>query len=705
MRLARMPLSRRAILASASALIASGVTSAVVDGIRAPSLRPSAVPGALGRAEFVPNSRVDPRSYLARGETWTTVACIRPAFQAALDEVHRRVVADPKAVVELVIPPGVGRLTTRSPIAPVNRSSRKSPKGIYDLRIGFGLRTNIQGKIVVRGAGGQVRASVIRLSNEARNLFWVDTDTGVDWRDTGQREASGAVVERPAKPMVLRNVLFQGFGVDDNDSGGNTHLVCGSTPSDKTPQRYLSVQNVHAVDIDAWCSRRVSDEADQNKRNKAAFGFVARHFSAYEANGGPGKGTVAGHAWRNWDLRTVDGRAAAHKAGWTWMHAMSFEKVRATDTSRGIIVIGEAHSTYSHWVDDITLTSCEHRQARPYTEGSVPQTSFFIGGSCQGGTASVLSCTSVNVGDDAVEIGGMQNSVIRGLTCINACLAGVYYMYSQPPLDWAGTKAVIEDSTFLVDASAIQPKQSSYVRAVPVDAKFTDDAAALALGELQITRCTTSIDGAPPIGSGLATGQIDKLLRKERYGWFLTGPVAKATYSACSAKLANVVLAKKSASKAYGITMWHAQQKIPAGLGIAPSVLIADCTASVTGISTNGAVADLVAHAVHSTGSSDTTRFRVDVVRCGKVLSGADLARIGWLAPSFTSARSSKHSIQSISGTMSGTTAKARRGVAMFDDQRVDTSRVTGVAYSGWGAPKAVDSSSGPSNGSRLRTA
>jgi hypothetical protein len=693
--------SRRFVLQSATVALASAATSLAQTPARAAGAVPS-VAVALGSAGFVPTSRIDPRSYLKAGQTWTTVACIRPAMQAAIDEAHLRAQNDPAAIVEVVIPPGVGRLTTRSKKAPINRSSQLNPRGIYDTRIGFGLRANLQGRIVFRGSGGRTRASVIRLSDEARNLFWIDTDTGVDWIDVSARESSGLRAQRPAKPLMLRNMLFEGFGVDNNNTVGNCHIVCGTVPSATMPQRYVSIQNVHATDIDVWGVKQATSAADQEARNKAPFVFTARHFSDYEGNGGPGAGRASGHAWRNWNLATVDGRAAAHKAGWTWMHAMSFDRVRATNTNRGIIVVGEVHRHFSHWVDDITMTACEHRQDRPYINGTVQQTSFFVGGSCQGGSTEIVDCVSVNVGDDAVEVGGLQNTRISGLTSVNACLAGVYIRSSQRPLDWSTMKVVVEDSTFLVDGRAIQPSQDAYFRSVPIDVLFDEDAAAVALGELQVNDSTTIVDGIDTSGVLSTRGVLDKTIRKQRYGWFLTGAVVKASYSRSTAILRNVGLLSTSKDRAYRMIMWHAQQRIPAALGVTPSIAITDCSAKVSNVWSKGAYGELVAVAAHSTGSSVTTRFHLDVENCGAVIKRADLARIGWLHPNMAAAPSTRHVLDTISGDMIASTAKTPKAVVMYDAQRVGASGVHDVAYVAWGAPKAVDTSSSTSNASRL---
>ncbi|MGC5221259.1 hypothetical protein ACPW96_01535 [Micromonospora sp. DT81.3] len=647
-------------------------------------------------------TQIDPRSYLKAGQTWTTVACVRPAMQAAIDEAHKRALSDPNAVVEIVIPPGVGRLTTRSPRAPINQSSAAVPKSSYDNRIGFGLRANLAGRIIFRGSGGQSRASVIRLSDNARNLFWIDSDTGIAWIDTAARESSGAVVKRPAKPLMLRNVLFQGFAVDNNFSTGNGHIVCGTVPSYGTSQRYVSVMNVHAADIDVWGVTRPATPTDQNATSKAPFVYVARHFSDYEGNGGPANGTLVGHAWKGWDLETVAGRSAAHTTGWTWMRSLSFSQVRATNTTRGIIVIAENHAAYSHWVDDIAMDSCEHRQDAPYTSAGFPQTSFFIGGSCQGGSASVTSCTSVNVGDDGLELGGMQSVVVRGFTSVNACLSGIYLRFAQPPLDWTTTKVVIEDSTFSITGETLLPTLGGVFRSVPIDTKFTGDAAPYALGELQVTRCATVIDGTYTTEGIARKGVIDRFLRRNRYGWFLIGPVVKASYANCTATLSNVLLNSSVSTDTHQIVMWHSQQKIPPELGVSPSITVTDCRATVADVATNGARGELVGVATHTMGSSTTTRFRLEMTGCDGVFTRADIARLGWLLPSLTPNSCVRHVVLGVAGIMTSSTADTCAGVAVFDEQPVASSRVLGITTASWGSAPKVDTSAGPMNSQNM---
>ena len=689
--------SRRSILKTATIAAASMASSAFGAG---PSASARAASAVMGPAGFIPTSRIDPRSYLKAGQTWTTVACIRPAFQAALDEAHRRTQSNAAEVVELVIPPGVGRLTTASGRAPVNRSSRTDPKGIYDKRIGFGLLANIQGKILIRGSGGLSRASVIRLSDDARNLFWIDSDTGMDWQPTGTLEPSGAPVERTTKPLMLRNVLFQGFAVDNNRAGGSGHIVCGNVPGFTTPQRYVSVQNVHAIDIDVWGTTQPATAEEQEEVNKSPFVYTGRHFSDYEANGGPGRGRVDGHAWKGWELATVEGRAAAHAAGWTWMHAMTFDRVRATNTNRGIIVIGEAHAAFSHWVDGIDLTNCEHRQDRPYTSGTIQQTSFFIGGSCQGGSASVTACTSVNIGDDSVEIGGMQNARVSRLTSINACLVGVYLRYGQPPLDWRTTRIVVEDSTFTVTGEAITSTQPAYFRAIPIEAYFDADAAPYALAQLVVDRCTTTIDGRD--ATGRPVGVLDKLGRNQRYGWMLAGPVSKASFNSCVAVLSDVRLTGTNPERYYRMIMWHAQQMLPPALGASPTLNVTDCSVEARRLLTNGGRGDFVGLAVHSAGPTAVTGFQVTLRDNGDLFRTADIGRIGWLLPNTAPCVAPQHAITRVDAAMPGTTATYRKGIAIYDDQPVQASSISNVSCTGWGITNPVNTMHGPQNAENL---
>ena len=626
-----------------------------------------------------------------------------PALQSALDEAHRRVVDDPSARVEVVIPPGVGRLTTMAPRGPVNQSSSTTPKGAYDRRIGLGIRTSIAGRLMIRGSGGLSRASVIRLSDNARNAFWIDTDTGVEWVDTGVRDSSGASVLRPKTALNFRNVLFEGFAVDNAFSAGTCHIVCGNVPAYDTPQRYVSMQNVHARDIDVWNVTQARSREDQDASSKAAFVYIARHYSSYEANGGPGKGKKAGHAWKNWDLRTDAGRTAAHSAGWTWMRAVSFESVRAHNTNRGIILAADKTQNSSHWIDEARFTSCEHLQDLPYNEGTVPQTSFYLGGNCQGGSGVIESCTSQNVGDDAVETGGLQSVTITGLTSINACLAGVFVRMTQLPLDPASTTVVIQDSTFLVRGEAIKGTQSKLVRATPIDVLFEEDAAQVALGSLRVERSSAVIDGKWTSNGATQTGWIDKLLRKNRFGFYLSGGVVDATFTGCRAELRNVVLGSSSTTRVYPVTLWQMQQTLPAALGVKPSVTLTDCSAVLSKLTTKGARAEVVGAALHSTGSITNTRFTTSIDSSGTTIRRADLARIGWLPSSYTPANGGTHTIAGISGTISGSTIDTRSCVAVFDDQYVASSRVSGASFGGtWKAAKAVDSSEGPGNASRL---
>jgi hypothetical protein len=101
-------------------------------------------------------------------------------------------------------------------------------------------------------------------------------------------------------------------------------------------------------------------------------------------------------------------------------------------------------------------------------------------------------------------------------------------------------------------------------------------------------------------------------------------------------------------------------------------------------------------------GTSTTSFFTLELTRCGSVFARADIARLGWLLPSLTAGSSVRHVILAIRGFITDSIAQKRTGVAVFDEQSVGSSRVTGITTSSWGNATKVDTSAGPVNAQTL---
>ncbi|MFZ1301125.1 MAG: hypothetical protein WAQ27_00900 [Candidatus Microsaccharimonas sp.] len=127
-----------------------------------------------------PTAVINVAAKFTGGQTWTSATNIRTAFQAALDEAHALAYTDPNALVHIVLPPGVGKLTSGI-TTPINRSSTgtktsQTTRQRFPSIGGFALRPNMKGRITFIGSGGNNQATTIQLSPACRNVFFADTD-------------------------------------------------------------------------------------------------------------------------------------------------------------------------------------------------------------------------------------------------------------------------------------------------------------------------------------------------------------------------------------------------------------------------------------------------------------------------------------------------------------------------------------------------
>ncbi|MFZ1250331.1 MAG: hypothetical protein WAR37_02700 [Candidatus Microsaccharimonas sp.] len=468
---------------------------------------------------------VDPRTYLTEGQTWTTVTDIRPAFQQALNAAHSLAFASSSNIVDFVIPPGVGKLTSSAAQGPVNYFSSTTNARLGNT-IGLPLRPNMPGRIVFRGGGGRNETSTIQLSNRAKCLFYADTDQGTSngtaagytWVKLDEYSSlPGNKGRRPSSLMSFQNYDFVGFCVDNNDALGQDnilstcHTVFGAAPTDNNNrQMYMSFYNLNHSDLRVkGFDPNPAEGAEQSARAQVPFAYRTRHTSHHEATGGSGV-----NVWGNWNLDTLTGRQAAFNARWTFMHRMNFYDVEVVDAGRAIHVTADrttANNVTSQWFDEVNLYRCTHTQPNPYS-GTAPHTSFFLGTGGMGGTSRAVGCVSINVGDNPIEMGAFQNRLITDFTSKNARLPGILFTNTQiPPTP---STCIVDGYTFTVDAQAMltQPRARGFEFDLEGDGVNTPISAT-------IRNATMIIDG------GSSKVAINKLIRTNRFGWVFDGPI------------------------------------------------------------------------------------------------------------------------------------------------------------------------------------
>lgn len=480
---------------------------------------------------------VDPRDYLGGGETWTGVADIRAAFQAALNAAHTHAFASENNTVEFIIPPGVGKLTSMVSQAPINYDSTVTGTRL-PRTIGFGLRPNMPGRIVFHGTGGRSEASTIQLSSNAHCLFYANTDGGTSggtaagytWTKV-YPEKSGNQGMRPTSLMSFQNYDFVGFCVDNKDALGDgnvvskSHVIFGCTPVNWR-QPYVSFYNLNHSDIRAkgFDPNPSAEEAEVS--TQLLFSYRTKHTTHHEPTDGVGP-----NVWGNWNLETLTGRQAAFNAKWTFMQRMNFYDIEAINSTRAIHVTSDrtsGNNVVAQWFDEINLYRCLHTQPQPYTYWA-PQTSFFIGAGGMGGVARAVDCVSENVGDNPIEMGAFQNRIITNFTSVNARLPGILLTNTQSPPDPETAMVTVDGYTFTVSAEAI----ATSPRARGFEFDTEGDGTGIPIN-LTVRNATMIIDG------GTSKQNLSQLIRKYCYGWQLDGPVKKLDVDGLNLTVKNV---------------------------------------------------------------------------------------------------------------------------------------------------------------------
>jgi hypothetical protein len=387
----------------------------------------------------------------------------------------------------------------------------------YSTRSGFALPVNLTGHLTIRGAGQD--ATVLKLSDNCRNLFYIDKQADYD---------------------TFRNVTFENFAVDDNGAIGQNHIVCGTVPSNNTPQTRLNLYNlthrrirVFGVPDDHTWDATANGGAGQYtmpNTKKAAFGYHSKQVGDYEAGTTPGA----------LPLRPWPGITGATAAKWNYVIGLRFEDVHVSAAQRAILVVSDITQNSSIWYDDIILRRCTHEQTNPW-EGWAPQTSFYVGGNCQGGTALIEDCTSVNVGDDGIEFGGLQQLTVRNFKVVNPILNGILVRYSQPPVESSTVRILVDGFDQVLTAGALNNDTITRsdgstgrrsLRARPFEIKTENDAAALTLGQVVIRNARSVIEG----------GYHQSLNRSSLLGWNSSGPVAETILENIYVALQNFTL-------------------------------------------------------------------------------------------------------------------------------------------------------------------
>ncbi|PPG40175.1 hypothetical protein [Rathayibacter sp. AY2B5] len=445
---------------------------------------------------------IDPRTFLAAGQTWTGVTSNRAAFQSALDAAHQLTMDNAAMHVVIIVPPGVATLPDVAPSTrlPVNRRSSASPQSKITSKNGFGLRVNMAGRITFQGEGA---TSIFRLSDAgARSLFYIDTDTGVSWTSTGKyfylTETTRYLAQRPIEPMVFQNYAFRDFAIDNNLAKGVTGVLIGNRHGKGVEQPYISIDELDVQNVTTYGYVVPAGLDDLDDNNKAFINFLFRQTTLHEAKAGivggysdrttvvpvSASNTLADNSadyWKGWDLSTEAGRLAAYTCGGSGDTAGGFNFVRnvrvkncdVPGPTRGVLLVVNRRSAFSYYMDAVELdelrcdTLAGHRTNTPY----FTQTHLYPGGDCIGGTVRITRSKSIAIGDDSYEIGGFTHTYLDDIYSENPVLDSVLQVFSQKPLNPYGTTLTVNRLHQKVTGDALVGSLSNreYIRAVPVE--------------------------------------------------------------------------------------------------------------------------------------------------------------------------------------------------------------------------------------------
>lgn len=599
---------------------------------------------------------------------------IRAGFQSALDAAVAVAQAGGHAVVEM--PAGIGPITTVTtrdrPILPGSSSQ-------YSSATGFGLPVNLTGHLTIRGQG--MYATTVKLSANCRSLFWIDKQADYD---------------------VFRNVTFEDFAVDNNGATAQCQIICGTVSSSNTPLRRLSLFNlthrrlrVFGVPRDeTWdpAANGGSGQYTMPNTKKAAFVYHSKQNGDYESGTTPGQ----------LPLTPYPGIDGAHAAKWNYVVGLTFEDIRIIDAQRGILVVSDITQNSSIWYDDIVMRRCHHEQSAPWPAWA-PQTSFYIGGNCQGQRAEVTDCTSINIGDDGIEFGGMQELIVNNFRVVNPFLDGILVRYSQPPLNPAGVRILVDgflqtiDGAVALNNDTITRSDNSTARRSfrgrPFEVKVEDGGALANLGEVVLRNCKTIVDG----------GYHGTFNRSGLVGWNSSGAVTSTLIENCEVVLRNFTLDQASGETVVELFTVRATN-IETGALVATRVENARVT--VENITSNGAKYEL--HGFTPSGDGevhlDGLLFEIRNAPSTAVVRMA-MAMVGHKATAYSSGANrtlQRLILRGMRASLVGSVVGVRRGVVVKADEPVDYAQIDGNDLRNWSVNGDIDKANAGTNAPKL---
>ena len=350
----------------------------------------SALPLTVSVENPVSLGWVSVKSYGAVGDGETDDrTAIENAISAATSEIEST-----GRGITVYFPPGVYLLESQSTRAPTNPATGSA----YTTKIGVPLPVGLSATLTIMGAGSG--ATTIKLSDNARNVFWIDQSANYD---------------------TFKNIVIEDLTVDNNNTEGRCHILVGNMPAAFTPQRRLNYENITVRRVEIT---NVGLDETQATTAKSGVLLLGTHAAALEAT-----------QTSSTDVTVED-----------LVQAGGDNCVGVTSWGAGSLVGGT-----NHYYNRIAIRRCRH------TIPSVPsatysQTSFYVCGSGFGDWFEIVDCESTNIADDGIEVGAMQAGLIDGVTITNPFLTGILFRNTHALQDVDSQRIVVRNVQVNVDS-------------------------------------------------------------------------------------------------------------------------------------------------------------------------------------------------------------------------------------------------------------
>lgn len=357
------------------------------------------------------------------------------------------------AAVARIIATGVGQ-TVLLPEGVVSfDTAHPSPPAAYaGAKLGVALPVNLPATLRIKGAGRGL--TTIKLSANSKNAFWINKQADYD---------------------VFQNVVFEDFDIDNNSSTGRCHILIGNWPEFETAQIRLSFQNITVRRM--GCSN-VPLDATLATTNKTFVLLQGKH-------------------------------SAANEATQTFSKNILCEDLEMFDSQYGVAVYCPVSGgATNHYHDRINFRRCRHVIATA-PAASVSETSFYVCGAGFGDYFSIVDCESVNIGDDAIELGSMQTGLISGFRSTNPWLSHMVFRLTHPLANPSAQQIVIRDCTLSITPALYAATSGGGSGAPSLPVNFiNDDSSNSNFGTFIFDNVHHVVDGAHmsrhPRGQGLA---------------------------------------------------------------------------------------------------------------------------------------------------------------------------------------------------------